>query len=142
MKTKHIIYTLAFICLNVLAATAQKKDSGFDKIVFGSYEVTDVNLKEFTISKSGEILFNGRKDKENSHIGHLEKTTVKELMSYCNSKEWDDYVKFNPGKNYQFVRLYTNKDYIEMMWAPAEANADMNELYAKLNNVVSGFSIP
>ncbi|MDB5256288.1 MAG: hypothetical protein JWM14_983 [Chitinophagaceae bacterium] len=142
MKSKHIIYTAALIVVTTLASFGQKKSEGFDKIVFGSYVVTDVDLKEFMISKSGEILFTARMDKQYSHIGHMEKNALKELFAYCNTKQWDDFVKFNPGKNYQFVRLYNDKQYIEMMWAPSEASADMNELFAKLHSAVTGFPLP
>jgi len=142
MKSKHIIYTAALIITTTLASFGQKKSEGYDKIVFGSYVVTDVELKEFMISKSGDIMFTGRMDKQYSHIGHMEKNAIKELVAYCNSKQWDDFAKFNPGKNYQFIRLYTDKQYVEMMWAPAEADAQMNELFAKLTNAVNGFPLP
>ncbi|MBC7485600.1 MAG: hypothetical protein H7282_02465 [Cytophagaceae bacterium] len=142
MKSKYIIYTAALILVSTLASFAQKKSNGYDKIVFGSYVVTDVDLKEFMISKSGEIMFTARMDKQYSHIGHMEKNAFKELVAYCNSKQWDDFVKFHPGKNYQFVRLYTDRQYVEMMWAPAEASAEINELFARLSNAVNGFPLP
>lgn len=142
MKRKYIIYAAALILVTTVAAFGQKKSDGFDKIVFGSYAVTDVVLKEFVISKSGEILFTARMDKQYAHIGHMEMNALKELMLYCNSKQWEDFIKFNPGKNYQFVRLYSDKQYVEMMWAPAEADAQMNELFTKLTNAVNGFPLP
>lgn len=142
MKIKHIIYSAALILVTTVASFGQKKTDGYDKIVFGSYVVTDVDLKEFIVSKSGEIMFTARMDKQYSHIGHIEKNAFKDLMVYCNSKQWEDLIKFNPGKNYQFVRLYTDKQYVEMIWAPAEASAEMNELFARLSNAVNGFPLP
>ncbi|MDB5273864.1 MAG: hypothetical protein JWO58_2231 [Chitinophagaceae bacterium] len=142
MKNRNILITLVLLLISSTASIAQKKTEGYDKIVFGSYVVNDVDLKEFMISKSGEIMFTSRMDKQYTHIGHMEKTALKELITYCSNKQWDDFVKFNPGKNYQFVRLYTDKQYIEMMWAPAEADAQMNELFTKLSQAVMGFPLP
>lgn len=142
MKSKHIIYTAALILVSTLASFGQKKSEGYDKIVFGSYIVTEVKLKEFVISKSGEILFTSRMDKQYTHVGHLEKDQLKILSTYCMSKSWDDFIKFNPGKDYKFVRLYKDKQYIEMIWAPSEASADMNQLYDMLNDAALGFPLP
>ncbi len=142
MKSKHIIYTAGLVLVTTLASFGQKKIDGYDKIVFGSYVVTEMNLKEFTISKSGEILFTSRMDKQCTHIGHLEKDPLKTLAAYCNSKPWDDFIKFNPGKDYKFVRLYKDKQYIEMIWSPSEASADMNELFDRLHAAVLGFPLP
>ena len=142
MKSKHIIYTAALVLVSTLASFGQKKSEGYDKIVFGSYIVTEVKLKEFVISKSGEILFTSRMDKQYTHVGHLEKDQLKILSTYCMSKSWDDFMKFNPGKDYKFVRLYKDKQYIEMIWAPSEASADMNQLYDMLNDAALGFPLP
>jgi len=142
MKSKHIIYTAALVLVSTLASFGQKKSEGYDKIVFGSYIVTEVKLKEFVISKSGEILFTSRMDKQYTHVGHLEKDQLKILVTYCMSKSWDDFIKFNPGKDYKFVRLYKDKQYIEMIWAPSEASADMNQLYDMLNDAALGFPLP
>ncbi len=142
MKNCNILLALFLFLISSTTSTAQKKTEGYDKIVFGSYVVTDIDLKEFMISKSGEVMFTARIDKQYSHIGHMEKTALKELIAYCNSKNWEDFVKFNPGKNYQFIRLYTDKQYIEMMWGPAEADAQMNELFTKLSQAVMGFPLP
>jgi hypothetical protein len=142
MKSKYIIYTAALILVTTVASFGQKKSAGFDKIVFGSYIVTEVKLKEFVISKSGEILFTSRMDKQYTHVGHLEKDQLKILYTYCMSKPWDDFIKFNPGKDYKFVRLYKDKQYIEMIWAPSEASADMNQLYDMLNDAALGFPLP
>lgn len=142
MKIKHIIYTLALVLVSTLVSFGQKKTDGYDKIVFGSYIVTETKLKEFVISKSGDILFTSRMDKQYTHVGHLEKDQLKILSAYCSSKTWDDFIKFNPGKDYKFVRLYKGNQYIEMIWAPSEASADMNELYDMLNDAALGFPLP
>jgi hypothetical protein len=142
MKHKNILLTLVLTLVTLGVANAQKNIDGYDKVVFGSYIVTEMNLKEFVISKSGEILFTSRMDKQYSHIGHLEKDPLKILAAYCISKPWEDFIKFNPGKDYKYVRLYKDKQYIEMIWAPAEASADMNELFDKLYAAVLGFPLP
>jgi hypothetical protein len=142
MKSKHIIYTGALVLVSTLVSFGQKKTDGYDKIVFGSYIVTEIKLKEFVISKSGDILFTSRMDKQYTHVGHLEKDQLKILSTYCTSKPWEDFMKFNPGKDYKFVRLYKGNQYIEMIWAPSEASADMNELYDMLNDAALGFPLP
>jgi hypothetical protein len=142
MKGKNNLLPLILLLLTFSIASAQKKSDGYDKIVFGSYAVIDVNLKEYMISKSGEVLFTSRMDKQYSHVGHIEKNAFKELMAYVNSKQWDDFIKFHPGKDYQYVRLYLDKQYVELMWAPSEADAQMNELFAKLSQSVLGFPLP
>ncbi|HSZ71379.1 MAG TPA: hypothetical protein VK750_01805 [Cytophagaceae bacterium] len=142
MKNKNVLWMLSLLLMISATSWAQKKSDGYDKIVFGSYGVVDVMLKEFMISKSGEVLFTARMDKQYTHIGHIEKNAFKELMAYCNSKQWDDFVKFNPGKDYQFVRLYNDKQYVELIWAPSEADAQTNELFTKLSYAVNGFPLP
>lgn len=127
----------------IVSAFAQKgSDVGVDKIIFGSYIVGQVDLKEYMISKSGEVLFTARMDKEYAHIGHIDKTSLKELLAYCDGKEWTDIIKFNPGKDYQYVRLYTGKNYTEMMWSKESETASMRELFSKLNQNVAGFTLP
>jgi hypothetical protein len=139
-KNPCIIVCLVLMSLGT--AWAQKKSAGIDRIVFGSYAVGQLDLKEYVISKSGDILFTARMDKQYSHVGHIDKTQNKELFLYCDTNEWNDFIKFNPGKDYQYVRLYTGKEYVEMMWSKESGDAQMNEIYTKLSHHVLGFALP
>lgn len=142
MKKNTLISALALVLITIVSAWAQKKSEGIDKIVFGSYAVGQLDLKEFAISKSGEVLFTARMDKHYTHIGHIAKTQLKELFAYCDGKEWKDFIKFNPGKDYQYVRLFSGKEYIEMMWSNESGDAQMNEIFTKLMHEVNGFVLP
>jgi|GEM_PF-5649020 len=142
MKKNVTSFAIALVLISSVATLAQKKSDGIDKIVFGSYKVGQIDLKEYAISKSGEILYTARMDKNYAHIGHLGKTEMKELFAYCDSKQWTDYIKFNPGKDYKYIRLYTGKEYTEMMWAENGADAQMHEAFTKLSKLVEGYTLP
>ena len=142
MKRTAIIFSLLLVITTAFSAFAQKNSEGIEKIIFGSYSVGQIDLKEYMISKSGEVLFTSRMDKHYSHIGHIQKTELKELFAYCDSKEWTDFIKFNPGKDYQYVRMYTGKEYVEMMWGENSGDAKMNELLTKLSSQVANFTLP
>ncbi len=142
MKKKDLISTFVLVFITIVSAWAQKKTEGIDKIVFGFYAVGQLDLKEFAISKSGEVLFTARMDKNYTHVGHIAKTQLKELFAYCDGKAWKDFIKFNPGKDYQYVRLYSGKEYTEMMWSSESGDAQMNEIYTKLTHEIAGFVLP
>jgi hypothetical protein len=140
MKKTILFFTISI--LTAFSAFAQKKGEGVEKIIFGSYSVGQIDLKEYMISKSGEVLFTARMDKQYMHIGHINKSELKDFLAYCNSKEWTDFIKFNPGKDYQYVRMYTGKEYVEMMWASDAGDAQMRELFTKLTYQVANFTLP
>ena len=94
------------------------------------------------VSKSGEVLFTSRMDKQYTHIGHLPKSDVKELFLYCDSKQWNDFIKFNPGKDYRYMRFYKGKEYVEMMWAENGADAQMHDAFDRLLKIVEDFKLP
>jgi hypothetical protein len=133
---------LSFVLFFPLSMKAQTMITEFDKIVFGTYKVDEIYLKEYVLDNSGNVQFTSDMQKVYTKIGDISKENLKEIIGIVNGKEWNDFMEFDLRKDYQYIRIYQGKYYVEAMWGGEVGKPQEQMLMRILQNAVAGLPLP
>jgi hypothetical protein len=128
-----IIFSKFFIsALFVVGFSLNGLAQDYHKVAFGHYVVAETALNEYVMTKGGELSYTHRLDSPHQHLGRVNKEQHKSFESYLSTMILKDEVKFEPGKNYFYIRIYSEGEYVEYIWAEGAGSKDAKALFDQL----------